>query len=168
MKPKPDAIDELLAAWRVARPDLNPAPLALVGRILVLARRLERRVEAALGKHKLSLGQFDILATLRRAEDEPGLAPTRLWKSVMLSSGGMTNRLDKLEAAGLVARRPDPADRRGLVVSLTAKGRRVIDAATATRFKDAKGSLPALSARDRVKMEAMLRVWLNGLDADGV
>jgi len=164
MKAKPDAIDELLAAWRLARPDLDAAPLALVGRVLVLARGLERRVDAALSKHGLTLGQFDILATIRRAEQSRGLTPTQLLQSVVLTSGGMTNRLDKLEDAGLIARKPDPADRRGVVVTLTAKGRRVIDAATATRFSDAAKSLPALSARDRGKMETMLRGWLNDLE----
>lgn len=165
MKPRPDVIDELLAAWGDARPDLDAAPLALVGRILVLARRLERRVDAALAKHTLTLGQFDILATLRRT-DSPGLTPTQLLKSVMLTSGGMTNRLDKLEGAGLIARKADPSDRRGVIVTLTAKGRRVIDAATTTRFAEAQNSLPGVSARDRVKLEAMLRGWLNTLDGD--
>ena len=164
MKVKPDVIDELLAAWGDARPDLDAEPLALVGRVLVLARRLERRVDAALARHGLSLGQFDILATLRRATDSPGLTPTQLLQSVMLTSGGMTNRLDKLEEAGLIARKPDPSDRRGVIVTLTAKGRRVIDAATATRFAEAQDSLPEVSARDRSKFEAMLRGWLNTLE----
>jgi len=165
MKTKPDIIDDLLGAWREARPDLDAAPLGLVGRVLVLARRLERRVDVALAKHGLSLGQFDILATLRRAADAPGLTPTQLLQSVMLTSGGMTNRLDKLEQAGLIARKPDPTDRRGVIVALTAKGRRLIDAATATRFAEAQAALPALSARDRGKMEAMLRGWLNRMEA---
>ena len=76
----------------------------------------------------------------------------------------MTNRLDKLEQAGLIARKPDPTDRRGVIVALTAKGRRLIDAATATRFAEAQAALPALSARDRGKMEAMLRGWLNRME----
>jgi DNA-binding MarR family transcriptional regulator len=165
MKPKPDIIDDLLAAWEGARPDLDASPLGLVGRVLVLARRLERRVDAALAKHEITLGQFDILATLRRATDQsPGLTPKQLLKSVMLTSGGMTNRLDKLEAAGLIARKPDPSDRRGVIVALTAKGRKVIDAATATRFAEAEHSLPNISARDRAKMEALLRNWLNAVE----
>jgi len=164
MKPKPDIIDELLSAWSKARPDLDAAPLGLVGRVLVLARRLERRVDAALARHGITLGQFDILATLRRATDAPGLTPTQLLQCVMLTSGGMTNRLDKLEAAGLIARKPDPSDRRGVIVALTGKGRRMIDSATATRFAEAQGSLPNLSARDRGKMESLLRNWLNAVE----
>ena len=155
-----DAVDEVLAGWRAARPDLDPSPLALVGRVVVLARLLEARVEEALAKHRLSLGQFDILATLRRHGPGGGLTPTQLMGSVVLSSGGMTSRLDKLAERGLVARRPDPDDRRGVLVGLTAKGRKLIDAATATRFADAADSLPPLGAADRARLEKMLRVWL--------
>ncbi len=155
-----DAVDEVLAGWRAARPDLDPAPLALVGRVLVLARLLEARVGDALARHKLSLGQFDILATLRRHSPAGGLSPKQLLDSVVLSSGGMTSRLDKLAERGLIARRPDPDDRRGVVVSLTPKGRRLIDAATATRFADAADSLPPLAAVDRARLEKLLRQWV--------
>src|SRR5471030_915741 len=127
MKASPDAIDALLAAWERARPDLDPSPLGLVGRVLVLAQHLQKSVETALAKHGLTLGQFDILATLRRSET--GLTPTSLLESVVLSSGGMTSRLDKLEGAGWIARKPDPDDRRGVIVELTKRGRKLIDAA---------------------------------------
>jgi DNA-binding MarR family transcriptional regulator len=155
-----DAVDDVLAGWRAARPDLDPEPLALVGRVLVLARLLEARVEAALAKHRLTLGQFDILATLRRHGPAGGLSPTVLMGSVVLSSGGMTSRLDKLAERGLVARKPDPDDRRGVLVALTPKGRKLIDAATATRFADAADSLPPLPAVDRKRLERLLRAWL--------
>src|SRR4051812_7221624 len=108
-----DLIDRMNERWRAVRPDLDPAPLELVGRVIVLAQCLERSVNAALAGFGLSLGQFDILATLRRRGPGAGLTPTRLMRSVALSSGGMTNRLDRLEQAGLVERRADPADRRG-------------------------------------------------------
>src|SRR4051794_12073718 len=95
----PDVIDELVAAWRTARPDLDPSPLEVVGRVIVLARHLEQSVGMALEKHGLTLGQFDILATLRRHDPKGGLPPRELLKSVVLSSGGMTARLDALEEA---------------------------------------------------------------------
>ena len=166
MKQPPDAIDDLLAAWGAARPDLDPNPLALVGRVIVLAEHLERSVEAALAPHGLALGQFDILATLRRQGPRGALAPSQLLRSVMLSSGGMSNRLDKLEAAGWIVRRQDAADRRGVVVELTAKGCKRIDAATATRFREAEASLPKVSAKDREALANLLRRWLNQLAGD--
>ena len=158
MKDTPDAVDRLIAAWQGAYPDLDPSPLDLVGRVIVLAEHLRRSVETALAKHDLSLGQFDILATLRRHDG--GMTPGALLKNVMLSSGGMTNRLDRLEEAGLIARADDPSDRRGVLVSLTVKGRKLIDAATATRFAEAKQSLPPLNAKDCRQLSQLLRKWL--------
>ena len=160
MDTPPDVIDRMIAAWRAARPDLDPSPLELVGRVIVLAQHLERSVEAALERHHLTLGQFDILATLRRNGPKGGLTPTQLLESVMLSSGGMTARLDRLAAAGLVYRKADPTDRRQVRVELTAKGRRVIDAATATRFKEATESVPAMPPAEAKALAALLRKWL--------
>lgn len=156
----PDVIDRMLTQWRLARPDLDPSPLGVVGRVIVLAQHLERSVEAALEKHHLSLGQFDILATLRRHGPKGGLTPTQLLESVMLSSGGMTARLDKLADAGLIERKSDPDDRRVVVVELTAKGRRVIDTATATRFDEAANSLPPLTPAELLTLSSLLRRWL--------
>jgi DNA-binding MarR family transcriptional regulator len=156
----PDVIDRMLEAWREARPDLDPAPLAVVGRVIVLAQHLERSVETALEKHGLTLGEFDILATLRRHGPKGGLTPSQLLESVMLSSGGMTARLDRLAQAGLIYRKADKDDRRKVVVDLTAKGRRVIDSATATRFREAGDSLPPLSPEELRALAGLLRRWL--------
>lgn len=163
---EPDLVDELLDRWRDARPDLDPSPLGVVGRVIVLAKYLERSVEAALAKHHLTLGQFDILATLRRVGKKGELTPTQLLQSVMLSSGGMTSRLDKLEAAGLIDRGPDPSDRRGVRVALTQKGRKVIDAATATRFREAAESMPPLDAGEQEVLADYLRRWLKAATAE--
>jgi len=160
MTDAPDMIDRLLEAWREVRPDLDPSPLGLVGRVIVLAQHLEESVEDALAKHNLTLGQFDILATLRRRGPRGGLTPSQLLESVMLSSGGMTARLDKLEEAGLTIRTPDADDRRMVVIELTPKGKRVIDAATATRFAEAKASLPSLNAGEMQTLTSLLRRWL--------
>lgn len=156
----PDAIDRMMAAWKEARPDLDPTPLGLVGRVIVLAQHLERSVEDALERHHLTLGQFDILATLRRNGPKGGLTPTQLLESVMLSSGGMTARLDVLERDKLIYRKADPKDRRMVVVALTAKGRRVIDAATATRFREACESMPPLTRDEAHTLVCLLRRWL--------
>ncbi len=160
----PDAIDAMQAAWRVALPGLDPAALDLVGRVMVLAGRLEKRADGALAKHEMTLGQFDILATLRR---QPGhrLSPSQLLKSVILSSGGMTSRLDRLAEVGLVARTADPADRRGVVVALTAKGKKRIDAAAAARFAEADAALPAMNEAERGELVRLLRQWVRHLAA---
>lgn len=157
---RPDVVDQLLAAWRETRPELDPAPLGLVGRVIVLAQHLEESVEKVLAEHKLSLGQFDILATLRRRSPRGGMTPSQLLESVLLSSGGMTARLDRLADAGLIVRTPDTADRRMVVIELTAKGKRVIDAATATRFAEALGSLPPLDPDEMRTLASLLRRWL--------
>lgn len=155
-----DVVDRLIEQWRVARPDLDSSPLEVVGRVIVLAQHLERGVESALEKHNLSLGQFDILATLRRHGKKGGLTPTQLLESVVLSSGGMTARLDALAEAGYIYRKPNPDDRRMVVIELTAKGRRAIDSATKTRFNEAKASLPPLNPAEMTTLTGLLRRWL--------
>ena len=160
-----DAIDRMIDGWRAALPALDPAGLELVGRVIVLAQHLERSATAALRDYGLSLGQYDILATLRRHGPKGGLTPKKLLASVMLSSGGMTGRLDQLERAGLVARRPDPADRRGVVVELTARGRKTIDTAAAARFAEAERSMPPLSADESRVLTKLLRKWLSEIES---
>lgn len=155
-----DVIDDLLAAWHESRPELDATPLAVIGRVIVLARVLEQSVGTALEKHGLTLGQFDILATLRRHGPKGRLTPSELLHSVMLSSGGMTARLDKLEEAALIARGSDSDDRRKVVIELTAKGKRLIDAATSTRFEEAKASLPKMTPEELETLEGLLRKWL--------
>ena len=159
MAATPDKVDAVIAGWRAALPDLDPSALEVVGRVLVLAEHLQRTANAALAEHGLTLGEFDILGTLRR-RGEGGMTPTQLLRWVVLTSGGMTARLDKLEQAGLIVRFADAGDRRKVVIELTAKGRRVIDAATATRFEDAKASLPPLKANEMDTLAGLLRRWL--------
>lgn len=160
MTTTPDAIDRMNDAWRRELPDLDPSALDLVGRVIVLAQYLEKSVNVALTQHRLTLGQYDILATLRRNGPKGGLTPTQLLGSVMLSSGGLTGRLDRLEMDGLIQRKPDPDDRRGVRVWLTARGRKVIDSATATRFEEAAKALPPLDAQERAMLAELLKKWL--------
>jgi DNA-binding MarR family transcriptional regulator len=159
-----DTIDRIVSEWRFALPNLDPSPLEVVGRVLVLAQRLEERVGAALGEHNLTLGQFDILATLRRKGPRGELSPSELLKNVALSSGGMTARLDKLEEAGLIKRKPDLIDRRMLVIELTERGERLIDAAAASRFAEARDSLPPFNSSELKSIEDLLRRWLSALE----
>jgi DNA-binding MarR family transcriptional regulator len=161
----PDAIDRIVSEWRVALPNLDPSPLEVVGRVLVLAQRLEERVSSILTEHKLTLGQFDILATLRRNGPRGELSPSELLKNVALSSGGMTARLDKLEEAGFIRRKPDPIDRRMLVIELTEQGEQLIDVAAASRFAEARDSLPPFNSFELKSLEDLLRRWLTALEA---
>ena len=158
-----DLIDQMNEQWKKVRPDLDSTPLEVVGRVIVLAQHLERSVNEALATHGLTLGQFDILATLRR-QSGSGLTPTQLMRSVMLSSGGMTNRLDRLEEAGWIRRESDPEDRRGVVVALTPAGRKLIDAATETRFAEAERSIPPLDPKEFQTLANLLRRWLGTTD----
>ena len=151
-----DPIEQLIQQWSRERPDLDASPMGVVGRVLRLAVRLERRVERVLADFGLTLWQFDVLATLRRTGAPFCLSPTDLMREVMLSSGAMTNRIDRLEAKGLVKREPDPGDRRGVQIILTPKGRRLVDRAIAARFEEAKEVVGFLTPRQRTTIEAGL------------
>lgn len=122
-----DQIDLILDQWRQERPDLDLTPMAVFGRIGVLARVLLPRTEAVFAEHGLRQGEFDVLTALRRVGPPYALIPSELSAMLMMSRAGMTNRLDRLEAAGFVERTLDPADRRSFRITLTDAGRKVID-----------------------------------------
>ncbi|QDU72571.1 MarR family winged helix-turn-helix transcriptional regulator [Mucisphaera calidilacus] len=155
-----DMIDGLLDQWSVERPDLDARPMAVVGRVLRLAHRLEGRVERVLEPFGLALWQFDVLATLRRSGPGYCLSPTALTEATMLSSGAMTHRIDRLVSMGWVERRPDPDDRRGRLVALTPAGRDLVDAALEARFEEARAVTDALPVRRRRELADALRVLL--------
>jgi DNA-binding MarR family transcriptional regulator len=117
-----DAVDRVIAQWRQERPDLELGAMATIGRLGRLIAHLAPRVEAALLRHGLTTGEFDVLAALRRGGAPHQQTPSELSGTLMLSPAAMTNRLDRLEASGLVRRVPDPKDRRGVLVELTPKG----------------------------------------------
>src|SRR5204862_7772028 len=112
-----DLVDRVLKQWRAERPDLDPLPIAVVGRILHRAGSCERTVNDALADHGLALSGFDVLAALRRTGSPYSMTPTELMRSVMLTSGAMTNRIDRLEAKGLVIRSRDSQDHRSMHVT---------------------------------------------------
>jgi DNA-binding MarR family transcriptional regulator len=158
-----DLVDEILDQWKRERPDLDCEPMAVFGRLSRLDRVSNAAIEARLGEHGLSRGEFDVLATLRRSGEPYTLAPTALARLMMLSSAAMTNRIDRLEAAGLVERRPDPGDRRGVLVALTPDGERVVDAAVADHIENERRLLEPLSAEEQQTLNALLRKLLLGL-----
>jgi DNA-binding MarR family transcriptional regulator len=159
-----DHVDGLLADWARERPDLDPAPFAVVTRIRRAAALLEAAVDAALAPLGLTWGALDVLATLRRAGPPYRRSPTALYGAVLRSSGSMTNRIDRLERAGLVARTPDPDDRRGVQVGLTPAGLALIDRALAVHLATAERLLAALPAADRPALAALLRTLLLELE----
>ena len=152
-----DHVDEILAQWRRERPDLNVAALGLYGRLFRIVHLSDDALAKGLAPYGLQPGWFDLLAALRRAGAPYELNPTRLMRAALLSSSGMTKRLDRMEAAGFVERRPDPHDRRGTLVRLTRRGKRVIDAAVETHVGNEERLLGALTAVERRTLDGLLK-----------
>jgi DNA-binding MarR family transcriptional regulator len=155
-----DGVDEILEQWRRERPDLDPAPIGVVGRISRLARELERRLEPVYAAHGLEPGWHDLLATLRRSGPPFRMRPTDLMNALMLTSSGTTKRLDRLEKAGMVAREPDPGDRRGTLIVLTETGRTLIDGVTGPHLANEARLLAALTPEERDVLAGLLRKLL--------
>ncbi|WHM38703.1 MarR family transcriptional regulator [Streptomyces sp. BPTC-684] len=122
-----DPVDAITAQWAEVRPDLDTVPMALYGRIYRISKAMGDRIEKEYKRFGIARGEFDVLATLRRSGEPYTLSPRQLSATLMLTTGGMTGRLDKLEKAGLLSRSPDPNDRRGLRVTLSEKGREIVD-----------------------------------------
>lgn len=147
-----DDVDRLIAAWQRERPDLDVAPMHVLSRVTRLALHLDRARKEAFAAHGLEPSEFDVLSALRRTGDPHQLSPGRLVQETLVTSGTMTNRVDRLVRKGLVERLPDPADRRGVQVRLTSSGRSAVD-----------GALDALLAREKD-----LLAGLTGDEADGI
>jgi DNA-binding MarR family transcriptional regulator len=159
-----DETDGLLEAWARERPDLDVAPLAVLSRVTRLARHLDRERRAAFAEHGLEGYEFDVLAALRRAGDPYELTPGQLLHETLVGSGTMTNRLDRMEARGLVSRRRDPDDGRGVRVRLTAAGRDRTDAAVADLLDRERVLLAALPDADRDRLAQLLRSVLGNFE----
>jgi DNA-binding MarR family transcriptional regulator len=158
-----DRIDRILAQWSRERPELDTRVMGLVGRIQRAAAALRPRLDDTHERSGLQGESFDVLASLRRSGRPYQLSPTQLYREMMLTSGAMTNRIDRLEEAGLVSRRPDPLDRRGTLVRLTAKGKALIDAATPEHVANEERLLAGLSAREQLQLADLLRKLLLSL-----
>ncbi|HYG74400.1 MAG TPA: MarR family transcriptional regulator [Planctomycetota bacterium] len=154
---KEDDLDRIMAQWRKERPDLNPAPMGVIGRVFQLSKLLEQRLEKVFKKHKLATWAFDVLVALRRAGPPYRQSPTALFSSLLLSSGAMTNRIDRLEQSGLVTRVPDPQDRRGVLVQLTPKGIKLVDSIMPEHLLNEEDMLRGLSAAERKQIGELLR-----------
>ncbi|ACQ79241.1 transcriptional regulator, MarR family [Beutenbergia cavernae DSM 12333] len=161
----PDEVDRIVDAWEAERPDLDVEPLRIFSRVHRLARHLDRARRRAFEAHDLELWEFDVLSALRRAGAPYELTPGRLIAETLVSSGTMTNRIDRMSARRLVARRSSDDDRRIVLVSLTSDGKERVDAAMAGLLDRERALLAGLSAGERDSLAEMLRAVLRPFDA---
>jgi DNA-binding MarR family transcriptional regulator len=152
-----DGVDLILEQWQRERPDLDPSPIGVIGRVSRLARELEQRLEPVYREHGLEPGWHDVLATLRRTGAPYRLRPTEFTNALMLTSSGTTKRLDRLEQAGLITRAADPDDRRGTLITLTAAGRSLIDAVTEAHLENERRLVSALTDAEQRRLGDLLR-----------
>jgi DNA-binding MarR family transcriptional regulator len=160
-----DEVDRIVAAWRRVRPDLDVAPLEVLSRVSRLARHLDRYRASAFAGSGLEPWEFDVLAALRRAEAPYQLSPGQLITQTMVTSGTMTNRIDRLAARDLVQRLPDPDDGRGVIVRLTEAGVRLVDAALAGLLEREQDLLAVLTTAERQDLTDLLRRLVAPFDA---
>jgi len=155
-----DRIDRILQQWASERPDLDTGAMGILGRMKRLTTHLGREVEQVLQAHGLSSSAFDVLATLRRSRAPHRLSPGDLLDMTMVSSGTMTNRIDQLEKAGLVARVVNPQDRRSVLIALTDKGLSVVDEAVGAHVANQQRLMASLDDAEKAALDALLRKFL--------
>jgi DNA-binding MarR family transcriptional regulator len=160
-----DAVDRIVEQWARERPELDVSPIGVIGRISRLAVRYDDAIRDGLRDFGLQPDEYDVLATLRRSGEPYELCPRDLLGTMMVSSGTMTHRLDKLEQRGLVRRRPDPDDRRSVLVSLSPEGRELIDRAAEAHVANELSLVADLTSEDRAALVDLLRRLGRALDA---
>ena len=156
-EPDHDHVDRLRAQWALELPDLDTSPMGVLGRIYRISNLVRPGIEATFAAFGLDRGEFDVISTLRRSGPPYRLTPTELYTSLMISSGGLTHRLGRLEKAGLVERLPSPSDGRSLIVGLTEKGKALSEQAFRTDMANEAAVLSAMDADRREKLESLLR-----------
>jgi DNA-binding MarR family transcriptional regulator len=157
MRASTDHVDEIIEQWRRERPDLDPRPMGVFGRFARLAAHLDRELTAGVAPFGLERWEFDVLATLRRSGAPYELTAGQLVASAMLTSGAITNRIDRLADRGLIERRADPADRRVVRVGLLPAGRELVDRAVEAHLDNERRLLAALGPRDQEQLARLLR-----------
>ena len=163
--PLRDEVDDLVARWGAERPDLDVAPMQVMSRLSRLARHLDRARRAAFAAHDLEPWEFDVLSALRRQGPPYQLSPGALLHATLVTSGTMTNRIDRLAAAGLVSRHRDPQDKRGVLVALTERGKGATDAALAALLSRERELLGGLDGGEQADLAGLLRLLLAPFDA---
>lgn len=159
-----DRVDLILSQWQRERPDLDISAMELIGRISRLATLFGHAHVKVFTRFGIDRGEFDVLATLRRSGAPYRLSPTQLFRSLMISSGGMTDRLDRLEAAGLVRRTPGRRDRRSIPVELTKRGLKVINEAATAHVENQHRLVQALPEAERERLARSMRTLLLALE----
>ncbi|MBW4652188.1 MAG: MarR family transcriptional regulator [Kaiparowitsia implicata GSE-PSE-MK54-09C] len=154
---KSDLVDVILEQWQRERPDLDASPMGVVGRITRISKHLDRSIQETISEFGLNLGEFDVLATLRRSGQPYQLSPTDLFNALMVSSGTMTHRIDRLEQAELVRRIPDTGDRRATLIALTGQGLHLIEQAVEAHVTNAHRILSSLEQSERHSLALLLR-----------
>jgi len=163
----PDHVDRILDQWAEERPDLDVSAVAVFARITRASRALERAMASAFKAYGLTRGEFDVLVSLRRAGAPYRLNPSDLAQALLLSTGTMTNRIDRLERAGWVARHPDPDDRRGILVQLTDLGLTTVNAAMESLLGTERALLAGIGSDEQELLAGLLRRVLLALDGRG-
>lgn len=163
-----DEVDRIVDAWQQERPDLDVAPLQILSRVSRLARYLDIARREAFAANDLEPGEFDVLAALRRTGKPYALTPSALISQNLVTSGTMTNRIDRLESKNLVARLPDPSDGRGVLVQLTQSGKSAVDRALEELLSREKQLLATVSKVDREKLANVLRDIVLPFDKEAV
>lgn len=164
MSEQQDHLDFVISQWQQERPDLAPEPMAVIGRLKRLSQHLRQGIESKHKEFGLAWGEFDVLATLLRSGAPYCLTPTLLFRSAMLSSGAMTNRLNRLQERGLIERLPDPEDRRSLLVKLSDDGYHLISQAMTEHVDVEARLLQVLSEDDIQQLDRLLKKWLAGFE----
>ncbi|MFT0762722.1 MarR family transcriptional regulator [Scrofimicrobium sp. R131] len=164
-QPREDESARIVRAWTHERPDLDASPMLVFSRLSRLSRHFDLLRRRAFATHELEPWEFDVLATLRRAGKPYSLTPGQLLAELLVSSGTMTNRIDRLEGRGLVVRGPAPSDRRAILVSLTEDGRTRVDSALATLLNSERELLEPLSTEERDRLAELLMPLLTVFEA---
>ena len=162
-----DHVDEIVEQWGRERPDVDVSGMAVIGRLARLEKLIRPRLNAVFAHHELESWEFDVLATLVRTGAPHQLTPGQLLDSMMITSGAMTNRIDRLEKRGFVTRVKSPDDGRQVLVTLTKKGMRKVDAALVDHAANEREILSSLEPGQRDELIRLLRVLHNAVNDDG-
>ena len=163
-----DVVDQIIEQWRRTRPDIDASPMGVLGRLSRLTRLAEREQQALFSELGLQPGEFDLMATLRRASPPDGMTAGALAAAAMKTSGAITNRIDRLVAKDLVTRDLDPANRRSVLIALSPAGRRLIDQAVVVHLDNERRILAALDGHQQTALADLLRELLISLDDTAV